>query len=63
MNVCNMESNSEIIDILGTRYHFKNCTISYDKDFTVIYDARGVKIAVFTNKNIIVTLKGGENNE
>lgn len=58
MNGCNIiKSNFEIIDILGNKYHFENATIGYDKEFTIIYDASGLKIAVFTNKNIIVTLK------
>ena len=57
MNVCNIKSNFKIIDILGNKYYFENATIGYDKEFTTIYDKSGLKIAVFTNKNIIVTLK------
>ena len=53
-----IKNNFKIIDILGNKYYFENATISYDKEFTTIYDASGLKIAMFTNKNIIVTLRG-----
>lgn len=64
MNGCiRMNSNFEIIDILGNKYYFENATIGYDNEFTTIYDECGIKIAMFTNKNIIVTLKEVVNNE